>query len=426
MRILILSNTPWNNNNSFGNTFSNLFEGLDDIEIANIYCKSGLPSNSCVSRYFQITEKSLIKNLKNKAVPSGKEVTAPEKSIIMSNDEQKKFDKLRKYRFQPIFWARDLIWKVGRWESPELKKFIDDFSPDLLYLPLYYSNGLLDISLFLTEYCNCRAIGHISDDNYSLRQFSLSPLFWLNRFIIRSKLRKVVKKCEFLHVISDIQKNEYEKMLNKECRVFKKSHCFENEPKKHELNSPLKVVYTGNIGGGRWQTLALIGKALDEANKDGVKAQLFIYTFTPLTGRMKKALAYPNTVFVMGGVPSCEVLKIQQNADILVHVESFKLKERLWVHQSFSTKIVDYLHTGNCIFAVGTKDMAFMDYLVKNDAAVTALGKNNIEKNLKRLISSPDLIREYGEKAWLAGKKNHEHSTVSAEFMRDLKDAVCE
>ena len=59
MKILILSSTPWTKDNSFGNSFSNIFEGLEDVEIANIYCKYGKPETDLVSKFFQITEKSM-------------------------------------------------------------------------------------------------------------------------------------------------------------------------------------------------------------------------------------------------------------------------------------------------------------------------------------------------------------------------------
>ena len=53
MKILIVSNSPWRNENSFGNSFSNIFEGIPDLEIANVYCKYGTPKNNCVSRFTQ-------------------------------------------------------------------------------------------------------------------------------------------------------------------------------------------------------------------------------------------------------------------------------------------------------------------------------------------------------------------------------------
>lgn len=74
MRILIVSNSPWRNDNSFGNSFSNIFQGMGDIEIANVYLKYGVPDNDIVSVYYQITEKSLLNNLRNKKNKSGRVV----------------------------------------------------------------------------------------------------------------------------------------------------------------------------------------------------------------------------------------------------------------------------------------------------------------------------------------------------------------
>ena len=115
LRILILSNTPWDNSNSFGNSFSNIFSGIDNIEIANIYCRYGEPDNCIVKKYFQITEKSLIKNLKNSSSPSGKEVFIKADSTDLNEKEQMAFDSARKKRWQIMFWARDFVWKIGRW-----------------------------------------------------------------------------------------------------------------------------------------------------------------------------------------------------------------------------------------------------------------------------------------------------------------------
>lgn len=126
----------------------------------------------------------------------------------------------------------------------------------------------------------------------------------------------------------------------------------------------------------------------------------------------------------MGSVSGEEAIRLQQEADVLVHVESLKLKGRLQVHQSFSTKIVDYLHTGNCLFAVGPKDVASIDYLRKNDAAVTACSEQEIHEKLRKLVAEPELIRAYGTKAWAAGKRNHEQSVEGPRFLQDLRECV--
>ncbi len=424
MRVLVLSNTAWNNNNSFGNSFSNIFEGLENVDIANIFCRQEKPKNNVVSRYFQITEKALLKNLCNKNHPSGK-VVYVDNAEEMTDNEIKAFDYARKKRWRVMFWLRDMIWKVGRWKSYELKTFIDDFNPDLLFMPIYYSSYLNDILVFIKEYTNKPMLGYISDDCYTLRQFSLSPFYWIDRLYKRRKVKKSIDMCEILYVISDIQKKEYDKCFNKDCKILWKINDFDEQPVYEEHSDIIKLVYTGNIGTGRYKQLSLIGKQLAEINKDKKIMELDIYTQTPLSKKMQKALDLPG-INMKGGIPVSEVDSVQNSADILVHVESFDLKDRLAVHQSFSTKIVDYLYKGKCILAVGPHDVASIDYLKKNDAALVAVNSEELKTVLERAANNKDLLWEYGKKAWDCGKKNHQRKDIQARLKQDFEFFVKE
>lgn len=230
MRILVLSNTPWANDNSFGNSFTNIFSGIPDLEFANIYCRYGKVDSELVSESFQITEKQLVKNLKNKSVPSGAVIPVHTDSNAAQTEKPAGFEVGQKKRWMLMFWARDLIWKIGRWCSPELKAFVDDFKPDLIFQPIYYSNYLTRIALFLKKYTGVPMVGYISDDCYTLRQFSLSPLYWLDRLHKRRKVKKVFESCEFVYVISEIQRKEYEQIFSKKCKVLTKCADFSQPP----------------------------------------------------------------------------------------------------------------------------------------------------------------------------------------------------
>ncbi len=423
MKILILSNTPWRTDNSFGNSFENIFGGMHDVEIANIYCRYGTPNSTIVKKSFQITEKSLISNLKNSSIPSGVE-TRTDFAIDLNIKEEKIFNNARKRRWYIYFWLRDLIWKFGRWKSDDLRRFIDSVNPDLIFQPVYYSNYLNDIALYLKEYTNVPMVGYISDDNYTLRQFSLSPLYWIDRLIKRQKVKRTIDLCEILYVISDMQKAEYDKCFKRECKLLWKGAKFDIKPEYKTNNGIIKLVYTGNIGAGRYKQLANIGQALEQINKDGKKAELDIYTLTPMSSKMKKALDLPGSVTLKGGIPADRVAEIQSAADILVHVESFDLKSRLAVHQSFSTKIVDYLAQAKCIFAVGPADIASIDYLRKENAAVVATDKAEIKPQIEILINDRSKISEYGQKAWECGEKNHRISDIQSHLKKDFESLL--
>ena len=208
MKVLVVSNTPWSSENPLGNTLSNIFSGLKDVEFANIYCRPGKPSNNLRIRYFQITEKSLINNLIDESVPSGREVYLNDDAVF-DLDYIFGYKAFRKKRLQLAYWIRDFIWRIGRWKSSDLETFLNDFNPDVLFQPIYYQSYLNAIGCYCSEYAHIPIIGYISDDNYTLKQFRISPLYWIDRMYKRKKIRDLIDKCDILYVISDIQCLEY-------------------------------------------------------------------------------------------------------------------------------------------------------------------------------------------------------------------------
>lgn len=417
---------------------------MDDLEFANIYCRHGAPDNTIVSRYFQITEKSLLANLRNRLAPSGRSFaaqsddsrTAQEHEALLRADEvtdaeARRLDFARARRWQVLFWMRDLIWAIGRWKSPELSEFISDFSPDLIFQPIYYSNYLSDIALYVADHAGAPMVGYVSDDVYTMRQFSLSPLYWIDRIFKRQKVRRVIEKCEYLYVISETQKREYEHIFDKHCEVLMKGadlrDCEAAEPgacSPRASARALQLVYTGNIGGGRWRSLALIARELGEINQSDVMAQLRIYTATPITSAMARALNVAPSCEIVGSVPASEIAQLQRDADVLVHVEGLDLASRLRVHQSFSTKIVDYLACGRCLLAVGPADVASIDYLLGSDAALVACNSEQVRDVLIAITTTPALISEYARKGRACAVRNHDKRKIQNKIRGELSSLV--
>jgi len=423
MRIIVLSNNPWSNNNSFGNTFSNLFQGMPDIKIANIYCKHGIPQNHIVDHHFQITEKMLIKNYLARKNLSGREIFQDCNAERLEHKERIIVDYARKKRWMIFFWLREIIWAFGRWKSPELISFITRFNPDIIFKPLYSSVYMSKIALFVKGYTRKPMVCYATDDVYTWHQFSLSPLYWIDRLIKRKFIRDVVKQCEMLYVISDAQKEEYGKCFGKPCKILTKGAEFDRPLYKSCLNDPLKFVFTGNVSAGRWKSLALIGDSLEKINKNGIRAILYIFTETPFSKKMLHRLQ-SRSIRVMNPVPAREIQSIHADADVLVHVESFSLKDRLVVRHSFSTKLVDYFHAARCVFAVAPPDVASMCYLLKNDSAVVATSEHDVIIQLRHIIENPKVVHQYARKAWSCGKKNHLIKNIQKCLREDLNNLV--
>jgi len=424
--VLVISNAVLRNDNGFGNTFANIFRDIPGVELASIYCRSGVPEPGICNRYFKITPSMLLRNLINKNNKAGEEVaprTFTRDDCVVQNKCVTRslvwFARTR--RWQVFFWLRELIWKLGCWKCPELDKFIRDAEPDLIFLPLYDCYYTNDIGLYVKERTGAEIVLYAPDDVYSLKQWSLSPLYWIDRFVKRRKVRLVAAKARMLYVISRQQQVEYQDIFELPCKILFKCGDFLGEPPvKQWIGHPMKFVFTGNIGAGRWKSLAKIGDALRTLNQNGIRAQLEIYTLTPLTRIMRRKLDDGRNVFLKGSLDARDVAPVQRDADILVHVESFERKHVLATRLSFSTKIVDYLQQARCILAVGSRECASIDYIERNSAGVVATSQSEVYENVKMLVDNPALVREYGHNAYACGRRHHQREEIKGMLSADL------
>lgn len=422
-RILVVSYTPWNTNNSFGNSYANIFDGLPGVEIANIYCMEGEVNDPLVKRAYRVSEKDLLRQLLGRTPQAGQEV--PVGSASAGGSAQKVGRLMRavkKLRWEVFFLAQELIWLLGRWDTPALRQFIADFKPDLVFVPIYGRAFLCRIDLAVQKAAGVPMLGYISDDNYTLRFFSLDPFFWFNRLWYRRLVRQVVDRCRVLYVISEIQKKEYDRIFGKDCRILTKGYDFSVEhPSEKPPQFPLQLVYAGNIGANRWRSLAKIGRALNRINADGVKMQLTIYTSTALTSDMDRALNAAPGIQVAGWIPYCEVEEKQAQADLLVHVEPTDWVWRWWAHHGLSTKLVDYMHSYRPILAYGLEDQASIAHLKNQDAAFVASSEEELEAVLEKILADPSLLKRYAEKGWACGQRCHEIKAFRQMLARDFE-----
>ena len=425
MRVLIVSASPLKKEISSGGTFLNLFDGMPDVVCASICTRWGKPDPQ-VSRCFCITETMLIKNFLKKA-PAGMVLDEAAVQSEKTTDTMQKnmLDFGRRHRWTVFFLLQNLLWSIGNWKSKQLQQFVADFQPDVIFTVLSSSIFLNNLILYVVALSNAKLVLYAWDNNYTLKLFMLSPLRWIKHFVERASMRKVVQKADLLYVISEIQKRDYEACFRRHCSVLTKGADFSEQPERKErYNEPIQLVYTGNIGLNRWKSLKIIADALESINRNGVKAQLRIYTATPLSKKMEKALIRGESSCVMGSVPAQDVPKIQRDADILVHVEAFDLKNRLLVRQSFSTKIVDYLKASRPILAVGPKDVASIEHLIRNNCAIVADNKEELEQKLRSVLSEPAELSRIAENAYVCGRKHHNKQDIQTMLLRNL-ETIC-
>lgn len=426
MRVLLVSVVPVNKSVSSGNTLLNVMENFDDVELRSICVRAGEPDTR-ISKCFCITEKMLIKNLLGKG-PAGQCFVPAEKESEPRKDKVENgiLRFVHAHRWTLLLWAQAMVWHIGRWKNKELKTFVEEYDPDVVFTFLSATPFLNRMIMHVMKLApRAKLVLFAWDNTYSYKQLMLSPLMWIQRFMDRFPMRKVAVRADKFYVICKEMKKEYEKSFDRECKILTKGADFTEEPKlKGAYNRPLQLVYTGNILLNRWKSLAKIAEALERINRDGVRAQLRIYTANALTKRMDQALNRGESSMVMGSVPSSQVAQIQKEADMLVHVESMDLKNRLWVRQSFSTKIVDYLAASRPILAYGPFDVASIAHLRDNDCAVTAKDPDELYEKLAALVDDDKALDNLAARAYACGRAHHQQSEIRDMLRRDFDELL--
>lgn len=421
MRILIISGEVWQDGTNGGNVLSNIFDGVD-AEFAQIYCSPGIPNNKLCNKYYQITDKTIIDSIMHKT-NTGKAFFL---STVKNDDniDQSMIKKHLKLRLTMFFVAREILWAMADIYNDSLKEFIDEFQPDVIFAPCYASHRMLHLDRWVHEYTGKPMISYISDDNYSLRQLHISPLYWIDRFVLRYNMRRTFKHYSLTYTMTEEQKTECENKLNANMKILRKSGIFEDC--NYAVNETIKFIFAGGIYCGRWKTLISIAEAIKEANRDGKKAELHIYTRNDLSNKQGCILNDGENSYVHDAVSQEEMFDRYSKSDVALHVESFDLKNRLLTRLSFSTKIVDCLGSGCAVMAVAWENHAGLRYLKREDAAICVDDKKKIAETVHNIINDKKIILEYKEKAKMCLLKNHDPKQNREMIQQDFNECICE
>lgn len=431
MRILLITDEEWNDAVYGNNVLTNWFSGFD-AEFAQIYCSPGLPYNNICSRYFQITDMQMVQSLYSHK-KAGKKIELPKDahSIEQSkvNAQRKgaylKLKQLSRHFHTAMMLIRDGIWRSGRYDTNALKSFVSDFHPDIVFCPRLITPKLMRLEKIVSTMTDAPFVAFTADNEASMEHYSWSPLFWLRAWMIHRAFGKHVKLYKHYFMFSEEQAQNYKDEYNLPTSCLYKCGNFP-ETKDKKVNKPIRLIYAGRLYCNRWKTLAAIGKALEEINRNGDRMVLDIYTADVLTSRQKKTLMGFNYLKVHNPITPAQLTEEYQKADIALHVESFDKANRLATHYSFSTKIIDLMASSCAILAICWERHAGYQYLQKNDAAFCVSSYDDIEPMLRQICEKPSLIGEYARKAWQCGRRNHSKEKIQIQIREAFNKVIAE
>ncbi len=430
MKVLFINSQPINRDWSTGNTFLNFFENFPkEYSFHEICLRNGKFEPGFLKSAVVIEETAVIKSFFNRKPVNSIKCDLYSESDQLLNIDQKA-SKAYRYkdtsivRYMGVF-MRNFFWKHGMWKE-SVDAYLKELRPDIIFFATSGMAYLHNLMHYAYEVSGAPVVLFHADDHFTFKCISANPLFWINRISTRNCIKKAVNISSHNFCITQLQCDEYSEAMHKPCELLTKGLPFSGEFHKKELSDSCEVefVYTGNIFYDRWRTLVYIGKLLDKLYELGYVGVLKIYSGNELSSKIKKKFDSVKSIRFMGSAPNTEIQKFQKNADVLVHVESFSPLKKLKVRQSFSTKIVDYIHSERCVLAAGATDIAPIQYFSQNDIGIVLDGKEKNDLETLRKVFDYDVRCLYAKNAWDYGCLHHDSKKIQQKLIEVFSKVV--
>ena len=412
LRILVLSEPAWAEENNTGNTLSNFFSGFP-AEFANIYFRPGEPHNSLCHRYFQVTDYMVLEHLlKHRKIGRMFEIQektedkkAEEKAeeTVSSSDS---FDqKARKHNSFYGLLLRELAWKMAKVDNDALYAFIDEFQPDVIYAPVYGNLRMTRIFSRIKDHTGLPMVSLISDDHYFPEPAKKTPLRLWYHHALQKNLKKMFRRIDCLLTMTQEQADAYEPIYGKPLEVIKKSAVISYQA--HEKQPVIRLIYGGGIYFGREETLVKLAEAVKKLNEARHRYELYIYSGNTVSEEHMRVLNDRKNSFFMGKISYPQLLQEYHRSDIAVHAEGFDAESIEKVKLSFSTKIIDCLQSGSPVLCIADESSAGARYLERENAAVVVHDPTKIEEGIRELDEHYEI---WQKRAYDCLEKNHSHA----------------
>ena len=422
MKILVITLNAWNFSNSTGNTVSNLFAKLaDGDEVANVYCRNEKIDNNICWRYFKVTESDILQNLLS---PQRCGNVINKRASIqkqLSNSPNGGMAYFRKHRYTIFLLLRELIWLIPVWKNSRLKEFVQNFGPDIIYMHGHYNLYMHWMLSYCQKLSGAKVVMYWADDMYGRKK--KAPLGHFYENLLRKRFRKSIELSALLFGGSLQLCDEYSNLFGKKFVPFFKECKQIRLDENKVVNSPLMIVYAGNLLFGREGIMVKLVKAITQINNTGAHNRIFLKIFsnTPPSKESLRYLDDKKSSSFLGCKPYSEVCEEMDKSDIALFVESFDKECILSTRLSFSTKIIDCMQSTAAILAIGPKEIASIDYLSRNQLGYVITDINDLMQKLLYLTNHPEIIAEVNKKKVEFAIKNHTNTSEKAlEEMRKL------
>lgn len=421
-RILIVSHNCFSTNLNNGKTLEALFSEFGKDSLAQLYFHSGhQPDYNYCRLYWNISEMDIVRNLFGRKQVGHRIVQNNIESAGTIPGIQKYPVLFRKIKSRTGDFFRDLLWKIGRWESAELYKWIADFDPQLIFVLAGGAAFSINVALKLSKKLSIPLVAYLTDDYlFSIEKNSLVERV---RFHNREhRLKKLISASQAHYVIGEYMAREYGAYFSTE--FIPVMNCVKITPyENYPLRDNLEIVYFGGLHLNRWRMIVRLAQLLPS------NALIKVYTSTSSIDKTIRDSFSKNGIMFCGTLSGADLNTAMRNADVLLHVESDDPRMRRFTRLAVSTKIPEYLITGRPILGFGPTEVASMKILTDNGIGYVLdidNGSETLKDTLGQFLNNYEMRLRIGEAGYKFAIENFDRVKISKKLMSQMEKIVCE
>ena len=204
------------------------------------------------------------------------------------------------------------------------------------------------IQRYISKLTGKPTVCYLADDNYSYDSCR-GIRSYIHRFWLRKYVGSLARDSKQMFVIVDKEKEDTDNRFGTNSVILTKGIDFSNKKYYHnDATLPLKFVYTGNLLIGRDKTLAILADTINDLNKDGIKAELFIYSQTEPTEQILGRINRSPHIFV-AELAGMRFLRCKKMPMLLSLPKHLKEKKQMLPSYHFQPRLQTIYLMGNVL-----------------------------------------------------------------------------
>lgn len=374
MRVLIVAAQPYRPSGNSRALFGYLSE-FSSNELAQVFSDRRTPIQGLCDSLFQITDWRLAKRRFQK-IPD----ILFHKENLSAEDEKGQISVRSPVKNKtPLYrLLRKAVWKKKFWDTPELEKFVDDFSPDAIFVIWGPDFWQMDVAIHFSKTRNIPVVIWFFDDCiFNLPKKGAFARTYSKKFA--ETFDDLLGQTIAGIYVSDKLRNAYFEKFGLAGVTIPVSS---SRPLKTASTPNLLAgdfLYCGTLEEGRKDTLMAFAKALERAKKD---QKVIVYS----ADSPKGGLVLPNIEF-RPPVLYERLRDLEAQASAVISCEGFSKENLDIVRYSLSTKVGDCLRSGKVLLSLGPIGAGSVDFLREKEAALCCTSLNEMDQFVEEIYS---------------------------------------